>query len=64
MPIDRMQMPCWTCDKPQAIDACAWLGACSGDDVEHQCSPSGLPLNCCRVRVVGTVPGEAPRVTT
>ena len=63
MPIDRAQLPCWTYDKPQAMDARAWLGQHSGDDVEHQCSPSGLPLNCCRVRVVGVVPGDAPRAT-
>ena len=61
MPIDRMKLPCWTCDKPQAMDARAWLGQCPGNDVD---SPSGLPLNCCRVRIVGVVPGEAPRVAT
>jgi len=56
MPIDRMKLPCWTCTGPEAMDVRAWLGQCSGDDVEQQCSPSGLPLCCCRVRVVGVVP--------
>ena len=53
MPTDRTQLPCWSCDKPQAIDV--WLRQCSDNDVEQQCSPSGLPLCCCRVRIVGVV---------
>ena len=61
MPLDRMSLPCWHCDKPQAADARAWLGAASDDDVEKQVSPSGIPLVCCRVRIVAVVPGDTAR---
>ena len=58
---DRLQLPCWECTKPQASDARVWLANCSDEDFENQRSPSGLPLCCCRVRVVGVVPGDTAR---
>jgi len=58
MPIDRMQLPCWTCDQPQAADVRAWLAGVSDEDIETQRSPSGWPLLCCHVKVVGTVPAS------
>jgi len=57
----RKDLPCWTCTHPQAVEARAWLGAASDADVENQSSPSGVPLVCCRVRIVGVVPGEPSR---
>jgi len=61
MAFDRMQLPCWTCDRPQAADARAWLGACSDEDAEKQCSPSGWPPFCCHVQLVGVVSGDTAR---
>jgi len=55
MPIDRARL-CWTYDRCKAVDARAWLGACSNEDIEKQLSPSGWPMCHCRVRVVGVVP--------
>jgi len=60
MPIDRMQLPCWTCERWEAVDARAWLGSCSNEDIEKQLSPSGWPMCCCRVRIVGVVPASDP----
>ena len=60
MPIDRKQLPCWTCTKPQAMDARGWLGAASDVDLEGKLSPSGYPMNCCRVQTVAVLsPAEA-----
>jgi len=54
MPIeDCLWLPCWSCPKPQAGDVRIWLANCSDDDRANQQSPSGLPLSCCRVRIVG-----------
>jgi len=61
MPVDRMQLPCWACTHPQATDARAWLGAASDADVENQSSPSGLPMVCCRIRLVAVMPGDTAR---
>jgi hypothetical protein len=58
VPIDRMQLPCWTCTRPEAAEVRYWLGSCSDEDIETQRSPSGWPLGCCHVRVVGVVPGS------
>src|SRR5262245_42325361 len=59
MPVGRMQLPCWTCERPQALDARAWLANCSDEDLEKRVSPSGLPLNCCRIRTVWNGAGGA-----
>jgi len=61
MAIDRMQLPCWHCDKPQAVEARAWLGAASDADVENQSSPSGLPvpeLTCGRLQSGRILPDD------
>src|SRR5262245_66068268 len=55
---DRLELPCWGCIHPTAPDARVWLANCSDQDFENQRSPSGLPLSCCRVRVVGVVPAS------
>jgi hypothetical protein len=60
MPVDRMQFPCWTCQRPQAMDARAWLGSADEMDLEVQRSPAGWPLSCCHVTYVGTVPNASP----
>jgi hypothetical protein len=57
----RKDLPCWTCTHPLAIDARGWLGAASEKDIEQQSSPSGVPLICCRVQLVGVMPGDAAR---
>jgi hypothetical protein len=58
MPIDDdcLWLPCWSCTKPQASDVRIWLANSSDEDRANQQSPSGLPLSCCRVRIVGVVP--------
>jgi len=62
MPIeDRLELPCWACIAPQASDVRVWLANCSDEDLENQRSPSGTPLCCCKIRVVGTMPGETSR---
>jgi len=42
-------LPCWSC--PHGADVRDWLR--SGPDVAGHRSPSGLPMNCCRVAAVG-----------
>jgi hypothetical protein len=49
----RAWLPCWRCDRPQAIDAQMWLRNASAEDFHSHRSPSGLPLQCCRVRTIG-----------
>ena len=44
--------------RPQAEEARHWLASCDPVDFEQQLSPSGNPLMCCRVRVVGVVPAS------
>jgi hypothetical protein len=57
MPIeDYLWLPCWGCIQPQASDVRVWLANASDSDIENQRSPSGWPMCCCRVRVVGVVP--------
>src|SRR5215470_3632965 len=55
---EYLWLPCWGCIQPQASDVRVWLANCSDDDRANQRSPSGLPLCCCRVRVVGVVPAS------
>jgi hypothetical protein len=56
MPIDRSDLPCWSCTRPQGEEVRHWLRSCSNDDLANCSSPGGLPLDCCRVRVVGVAP--------
>ena len=58
----RKELPCWTCKHELAIDARAWLGTASDADVEQQSSPSGIPMVCCKVRLVAVI-GEPSRAT-
>jgi hypothetical protein len=53
-----MAFECWHCPHPQAVEVRAWLGSAADIDVETQLSPNGLPLICCRVRVVGVMPTD------
>ena len=65
--IPRKAQPCWQCDKPEAMDARAWLLSASDEDYEGQHSPSGRPLMCCKVRVVAQMAAHemaAARATT
>jgi hypothetical protein len=55
------ELPCMTCESPQAADvrhACAQVQELS----QLALSPSGVPLNCCRVKTVGAmgVPDTPP----
>jgi hypothetical protein len=58
MLVDRTRFPCWTCTKPQAIDARAWLASADQADFESKLSPLGRPLMCCLVHVAAVMPGE------
>jgi hypothetical protein len=59
-------LPCMTCSHPQAADV-RHLCAQVTELAELQLTPSGLPIGCCRVRVVGAMgvpdmpPAAAPR---
>jgi hypothetical protein len=60
-------LPCMTCSQPQADDVRHLCGQVT-ERSELQLSPSsGLPIGCCRVRVVGAMgvpdmpPAAAPR---
>jgi hypothetical protein len=55
------ELPCMSCEAPQAADvrhACAQVTELS----QLALSPSGVPLNCCRVKTVGAmgVPADRP----
>jgi hypothetical protein len=57
MSIDEyLWLPCWSCTKPQAAEVRIWLTNCSDEDRATQQSPGGLPLSCCRIHFVGTMP--------
>src|SRR5262245_12959872 len=43
--------PCWACKSPMADDVRSLLSLGSASDI--RLSPSGLPVNCCRVTTVG-----------
>jgi hypothetical protein len=48
-------LPCWQCQHPRAREVRHLLGQAGLLD-DTQRSPAGLPLNCCRIRLVGMVP--------
>jgi hypothetical protein len=50
--LSRMTLPCWTCAGGE--EARYWMS--SNSDLNAPMSPSGLPMNCCRVRTSTTVP--------
>jgi hypothetical protein len=54
MPVDPAQLPCWTCECPEAEDVQFWLGRC--DSVEKHLSPSGWPPGCCHTKLIAVVP--------
>jgi hypothetical protein len=58
--IDRSRFPCWSCTRPEAIDAKHWLGSASEADFEKFLTPAGQPINCCRVQFVGVAPAGTP----
>jgi hypothetical protein len=45
----RAELPCWSCDRPQAADVRHQLRS-NADADAGQASPAGLPMGCCRVR--------------
>jgi hypothetical protein len=53
------QLPCLTCRHPKAIEVRhLWgLGALDGENR----SPNGLPVNCCRVKIVGVTQPDMAR---
>jgi hypothetical protein len=48
----RLEVPCWTCQRPQAADVRHQL---SSSSAMPALSPSGFPLMCCRVTHVQNV---------
>jgi len=44
-------LPCWLCKSPIAEDVRSLLRSSAASDIHL--SPSGLPVNCCRVTAVG-----------
>jgi len=59
-PVSRLAgLPCETCESPQGVDV--RLRAMQVADInELGLSPSGLPMNCCRVHTVGVMMLDAP----
>jgi len=61
MPIERHELlaecPCMKCEHAQAEDVRAWLRNCDARDIAGGLTPNNTPLGCCRVRIVGVVPG-------
>jgi hypothetical protein len=54
--LNKMDVICWRCTRPEADDVRHWLRNCSGDyAAQRDVSPSGLPLGCCRLRVGATL---------
>jgi hypothetical protein len=51
----RSNLPCLTCQAPEAADVRHLLGAgaFSENDAARNTSPSGLPVICCKVKVLG-----------
>jgi len=62
MPIERHELlaecPCMKCERPQAEDVRAWLRNCDVRDLAGGLTPNNTPLGCCRVQIVGVVPGS------
>jgi hypothetical protein len=56
--MDRQRLPCWTCTQPEAIECQYFLRNATDGDLERQCSPGGLPINCCRIGLAGAVPQQ------
>jgi hypothetical protein len=54
--IDRMRLDCWACIQPGASEVRYWLANVDDSDLERGLSPAGNPIQCCKVRYVGTVP--------
>src|SRR5262245_28241080 len=52
--IDLSGLPCWSCTSPAAEDVRQWLRGAEQDIAGHR-TPSGLPIRCCRVQVVGAM---------
>jgi hypothetical protein len=52
---DNEPLPCLTCKSPQAAEVRHALGTGALTEARNR-SPSGLPLTCCRVHLVGTEP--------
>src|SRR5262245_2313384 len=52
---DDLRLPCLSCPHPQAADVKHALGQGALDDGRNR-SPSGLPLMCCKIRVVAAAP--------
>jgi hypothetical protein len=46
------------------MDARAWIANASDADIEGHLSPGGLPMACCRIRVVGEMPSSDPKRAT
>ena len=57
---DDIRLPCLSCPHPQAADVKHALGQGALDD-ERNRSPSGLPLMCCKIRIVAA-PSSLVRV--
>jgi len=53
-------LPCWTCTSLIAEDVRGLLRSSAASDIHL--SPSGLPMNCCRVSAVGNF-GPAGKLT-
>jgi hypothetical protein len=57
-------VPCWACTSPIAQEVRTQLRSSAAADIHL--SPSGLPVNCCRIETVGAFAGgsAAPPATT
>lgn len=53
--IPNEDLPCMNCERPETSDVRHWIGSGALDGADNR-TPSGLPLMCCRVRVVGAAP--------
>jgi hypothetical protein len=47
-----------------AADARFWLSNCSDLDLEQGLSSMGRPLCCCKIKILGQMPKDAPRAAT
>ena len=54
--IPNDKLPCLTC--PRGDDVRFALGTGALDDNNNRSPNSGLPIMCCRIRIVGVVPPE------
>jgi hypothetical protein len=51
--VNRPELPCWQCDRPEAIDVRHWLN--SSYDLNAATSVTGMPRGCCRIGTFGRV---------